>query len=170
MESKKFVFDRKYDNYFLFMDNEIVMNNVFYKKIKHFSSEIHGKELIIDLVNLRGNENYVNKHTCKILNSSLDTFEVLSHVNIGNSKTFEDLLFEFLIYDDTNEWAIYCHIGSDFGLAGCSDLVYNAFLESINPYEKLSFEEKLNEIEQTFIDKKMKDEFIHNLRSNYNLK
>ncbi|GEM_PF-6253393 len=168
MKTKDFVFDKKYDNYFLFLDHEIIINNLFYRRLKNFSLKNLGNELIVDLVNLREIEVYKNKYTYKILNSAPHSLEILSHEYIDEKKTYEDLLFEFLIYDNTSEWAIYCHVGNDYGLGGCNNLVYNSFIEELNPYGNISFEKKLNEIGLSFIDEKNKDEFIRNLFSHYN--
>jgi hypothetical protein len=170
MKTKDFVFDKKYDNYFLFLDNEIAINNVFYKRLKSFSSKNNGNELVVDLINLRESNLYKGRNIFKVPNSSPHTLEILSHEFIDENKTYEDMLFEFLIYDNTNEWAIYCHVGNDYGIGGCNDLLYNSFIEELNPYEIISFEGKVNEIEKSFVDESMKDRFIDNLFSTYNFK
>jgi hypothetical protein len=169
MKTPNSVFSKEYDNYFLFTDNEIVLNNLVYeKKLKQFSSCILGHDFIIELVNLQNNETIKTNNIYRISNT--ESFNVLSHVYIDKEKTFEDLLFEFLIYDDTREWEIYCHIGNDYGLGGCTNLVYDSFIKEIMPYENLSFENKLIDIGQNFTNELEREYFIKNLLYNYNFK
>jgi hypothetical protein len=141
------------------------MNVDFYKKVKRFSSKVNGLALTIDLLNLRGNEKI--KNTYVILNTSKETLEILSSIYADDKRTVEDLLFEFLIYDDTNEWAIYCNLGSDIGIGGCSDSVYEMFMKEINPYEKYSFETKMNDLTKSFIDIDKQNSFVEELISNF---
>jgi len=164
----EFVLDKKYDNYFLFLDNEIVINDLFYRQIKSFSKKNKGDELIVDLVNLRENEIYKNKSSFRIKNILPHSLEILSSEYVNENKTYEDLLFEFLITDNTEEWAIYCHVGNDYGIGGCNNSLVNSFLEELKPYDKLSVEQKLEEIGSSFMDESKKDKFILDLLSNYN--
>ncbi len=168
MKIKDFVFNKKYDNYFLFLDNEIAINEVFYKRIKSFSLRNHGNELIIDLINLRGNDLYKRKNIFKVPNTSPYTLEILSSEFIDEKKTYEDMMFEFLIFDDTDEWAVYCHVGNDYGIGGCNAMLYSSFIEELKPYEKISFEGKLKEVEKAFGNVDEKERFISSLLTTYN--
>lgn len=168
MELVKNVFAKHYDCYFLFLDNEIAFNNVFFSNLKQFSKKIQGNELTIELVNLRNNETYRNNNTTKFINTSTDNFDKLSQIKIDKETTFDDLLFEFTIYDDTRKWEIYCDIGSDYGLGGCNNRDYNLFLQEIKPYLDMSYQNKIDEICQTYSNEKKKSDFINYLTSNYN--
>lgn len=164
---KDFVFDKEYDRYFLFFDNEIVNNDSFYERVRNFSIQNRGEEIIISLLNLQNIEIYKAKNIIRFSNRKSNAFDVLSQKKIDGNRTYEDLLFEFTISDDTQDWIIYCNIGNDIGLGACDNSLYHSFIKELKPYENLTFEQKMVELSSSFIDKNAKKIFLDNLLKNY---
>lgn len=150
IESNNYL-SKKYDYYFLFHDNEIYNNLAFNQKIKSFSLKNSADYLIVDLINLRAFDNYKDKSSVKIPLKSNLSLDYLDSINIDDNKTYEDLLFEFLIFDNINNWEIYCNVGKEFAVAGCSRDIAFLFDDFIKPYKYFSFEEKLEELKTLFV-------------------
>ncbi|BDW93460.1 hypothetical protein MACH07_22920 [Flagellimonas marinaquae] len=150
IESNNYL-SKKYDYYFLFHDNEIYNNLEFNQKIKSFSLNNTADYLIVDLINLKAFDNYKGKSSVKIPLKNNLSLEYLDSINIEGDKTYEDLLFEFLIFDNINNWEIYCNVGKEFAVAGCNSDIAILFDDFIKPYEYFSFEEKLEELKTLFV-------------------
>ena len=155
--------NRKYDHYFLFYDNEIYNNPEFNRKIKKFSLKNSGDYLIVDLINLKNLNNYKDKTLVKIPAKSNDSLEYLDSIYIEENKTYDDLLFEFLIFDSIHNWEIYCNIGMEFAIAGCTNDIVNRFIDFLMPYKDFSLKEKLEELNIIFINSENKTPLFDNV-------
>lgn len=170
-ELPSFVLRNKYTNYYLFIDSEIIKNEIFSERIQSFSKSVGGESISVDVIFPTQYETLNLNVRTKISNLEKDSLGIFYEklVDLGNNK-LAAYMFDFFVYDNTSKWELYCSLGYEIGIFECDKSnVINA-LNILKPYEKVSLQEKLNSIGSLFTTEKNKDEFIVALLNNFPLK
>lgn len=168
-ELPEFVHRKVYSNYYLLSDSEILRNESFNEKIKLFSKKIIGEKIVIEMLLMDWAKSHIESKFFIIPNDESYSFEKFDEkcIEFGNGNVFYYSSFNFYVYDETNEWELYCSSSRDIAIFGCNSRILDEFLNIFNPYEKESFSEKMKWIGNDFKEDRFRNEYINKLRSNY---
>lgn len=162
-----FVHRSIYSHYYVFLDREVIHSKQFNESLKQFSIFIDGDVITFELIVPQPSEKYIHNSIISIPNTQpkpFDSFYDL-HINENNNLLYY-YFFNFFITDKTNSWEIYCSSTLGLAIAACRKDVNLTFLEFLKPYDKLTAEMKLEEMDFPGSDCE-KTIFIKTLRSNY---
>ncbi|MEI7596519.1 MAG: hypothetical protein WCK02_12280 [Bacteroidota bacterium] len=167
-ELPEFVHRKVYSNYYLFSDCEILRNESFNKKIKLFSKKISGEKVVIEMLLMDWALSHIGSKFFIIPNNESYSFEKFDEkcIEFGNGSIFFYSSFNFYVYDETNEWELYCSTTQDIAIFGCNRSILNEFLNIFNPYKEESFKEKMNWIGNIFKES-YRSEYLNKLKNNY---
>jgi hypothetical protein len=167
-EFPQFVHKKNYSHYFLMIDSEVFRNRGFNEKIINFSKSNKANNLIIDIL---FPEEYQNQPSKKIFNLSDSVEQELndfyeSDFEIGEN-TLSMFLFDYRIYDELNNWELYCSYSHEYGILGGDGLLRDKISNILNPYGDDSFDKKIRSLEQAFKDRSEAKKYFEKLFRNY---
>ena len=163
----KYILRKNYTNLFLFLDSEIYYREVFNNNIQKFSKENGGEKIIVEIMNFKEIEEYKKFSIIKISNTELKSLSVLGEIPVLSGYSVEDLLGDYYIFDDTNEWEFFVSIIDEIAVFGCHESVLQSFLETFQPYKEMTLNEKLEFIYLGSNSEKESSKFIKELHENY---
>ena len=113
---------KEYNNHYLFSDSEIISIKDFSNKLKIFSKKNKGNKIYVEVIipeyykhfNLKSKIEYSLN-----VNNILDDFYEIEY--IIDDTLFFGFNFDFLIFDDTNNWELFCSSTYELGVFGCND-------------------------------------------------
>jgi hypothetical protein len=164
-----FVLRTKYPNYYLFSDSEIILIKDFSKKIKLLSQNIGAETIFVEVLLLEQYD-YLNlKRLIEISNSEKQSLEIFYELvyDFGNNNILAAWGFNFIVFDNTNTWELFCSSTHELAILGCNDNVNNNVLNILKPYEEVSVHEKMKSIGQMIYDKESRNQYKLTLLKNY---
>lgn len=161
-----YVFDKKYEYFYLYTEFDILFNKEFTKKLEKFSQKIGVGNLSIDLEVPKEYSSLIPNRIDISKEINLDNFyEITLNIN-GNDLSY--YMMNFFICDDSMQWEIYVSLENELSIFACSKEI-NSLLEVIfSPYAEENIEQKYKIIGDMFGNEELKLKFIESLEQNYN--
>ncbi len=155
----KYALRKKYECLFLFSDTEVYRNDNFNSSIQNYSHEVGGTEITVDVMNFKEIKEYRKFAITNIKNTEKKSLSLLSEIILIDDQSIEDLLGDYYIYDETNQWEFFVSTIMETAIFGCNKNSIDAFFKYFDPYNEISIEEKLKDIYDCF-RLKMKEIFL----------
>lgn len=147
-----------YDFYYLFLENEIINNQIFSLKISSLIKHTGQKKINVKFIIPEETYHLIQGTDFEIPGNSFKNLnEIFKFSTFENSLFLTD--FDFYIYDNTNLWLFYVSQSKDFALMGCDKSVNTFIRNKFKPYEKIDLKTKLQNI-CWHLDFKDRNEFL----------
>jgi hypothetical protein len=168
-EIPEFVHKKRYSNFYLFSDSEIILNKGFSERIRLFSKKVNGNNLIIELKLNEELSSFIHDKVITIPNDETNSLERFYNqsVIIDKGSTISYFSLDFYLYDNNGDWELFCSFCQEIAIIGCNGNIVSDFLSIIKPYAEQSFEEKMNSMGNFFKHKNDKMEYIYALKKSY---
>lgn len=163
----KYVFQKSYDNFYLFTEFDVIFNDEFTEKLNVFYTKINGENLSIK-IDVPSQYQHSVPNTMDISNPyNLKKFYEMKTHDKDNLSYY---MLNFFISDNSNLWEIYVSLENELSIIACSEKVCSLFEVVFKPYENENIDQKYKIITDMFgndIDKKL---FIESLEEIYHFK
>ena len=157
----EYVFEKKFDKYYLQTEFDIIFNEFFSRKLNTFLEHINYKNLSIKL-------DIDNRDSIPIkILSPLQLNEVYDMEILIGSENVPLFMIDFFISDNFRKWEIYVSLENELSIIACDNEVSCMLEVILKPYEDEDFEQKCKIIGDKFDNKKFKNDFINILKNNY---
>lgn len=163
-ELPEYVFNKKYDFFYLLTEYDIIFNQSFTNKMLNLLNEINTTEVII---NLQVPEVYKSSVNEKIIINSKNLNDFYEMEAIIGKKKIPYYMINFFINDDSKNWEIYTSLENEVGIIACSNKLKFYFDNIFDPYCDENLNKKIKIIGDMFSDEKTKLEFFQQLEKNY---
>jgi len=164
----QFCHKRKYDNYYLFTDTELFLENDFKKNFYELLKLYKIENIIIEVENTF---NYVDVPSTVLINVDnffLRNFLIFYETEINIEGEYILLKsFPHRIFDVNYSFELYYFEANECGILGNVNKINNYILKYLKPYEQYSLNSKLKEITLGFENKDDSNNYIENLLENY---
>jgi hypothetical protein len=160
-----YVFEKKYDNFYLLTEFDVIFNDEFTKKIDLLLKKIGTNEIIIELEIPLSYQSVVPNKVQIPKPISLNNFYEMKKV-VNKTDLFY-YMFNFFISDESKLWKIYVSLEKEISILACLNEENSTFKSIINPYKEENLEQKYKIISDMFGTPNDKKEFIDNLEHNY---
>ncbi len=162
------VFDKQYDNFYLFTELDVIFNNNFYEKLIFFMEKINSNKMffkiedsIQGITSIAKKMEYVNPSK----NDLIQFYEM--ELEVDNKKTPIHCLNHF-IFDNSYEWQLYISLENELSIFGCDNSIKSLFENVFKPYEEEKLNVKYKIIGDMFSDEKSRELFVNTLQKTYN--
>lgn len=155
--------NKKYDQYYLFLDSEIILVESFSKKIYLFAEKTYTQQINIEYTTFNDHIEEINIVKLLIENDESFFNYLDSEIIVGNNK-ISPFVFNLVISDENKQWSLFLSFSEEYGLFGCPKDLNNLFLNIFNPYEELNPQKKLEIICDRFIDDFERIKFINYIK------
>lgn len=168
-ELPEYVLKKRYAYHYLFLEGEIILNEGFTKKISEFLKNKLGNRLTIEVLIP---ERYSELNIPNIFHIESNSVEVSINqfyereLKILDQNIFV-IAFDFIFYDETCDWELYCSSSSELAVLGCTSRLVDEVREIFKPYEEFSFQDKVDSLGQMFSSTKDREYFISSLTINF---
>ena len=162
------VFYKKYDNFYLFTEFDIIFNDSFYEKLIFFIKKIKSNKLYFKLENSLQETTSLVKNI-KYINPTKDIIKKFYEMEIEvNNKKIPIYCLNHFIIDDSHKWEVYVSLENELSIIGCSNSIKSLFETIFKPYKEENLDVKFKIIGDMFSDENTRKNYISTLQKNYN--
>lgn len=135
-ELPELVFNKRYDNFFLLTEFDVIFNEDFYKELISFIKELGANKLFFSLEDLTDNISSATKRI-EFINVSVEELKKFYEMHVEfNEKTIPIHYINHFIYDDSHQWEIYVSRENELSIFGCDDKIKTLFFDIFKPYQE----------------------------------